>query len=533
MDFNKIPLHKLKFIKKFQEKYFIFLVVAVLAAMFLTAFYLVTQTIFGYDMARDAFHAYDIFFKHDLMILGPGTDIPGLNHGVLWFYFLVIPYFLAGQDPSKAVVVFFLLSMFTIPFVWLLSERLFKNKTISLVGTVLYSFSPLVVALASWMSNPILCLYATPPLLLVLYSFLAKPSAKKSFVIGILYGVLIQSQLANLLLLITIPMFLVIFRIKPSVKVVFTFLIGITMVLSSYILVEIAFHWRGIAGLLAFLKNHHGSGPKFQFMADKWIEFFNLTTFPFAETVVILCIFLSLFLLIRNYRNAKKPLTFLLVWLSNILFFTYFDTGVSHSSFVFIPSIVAGVLLISYLFVVTFKNKYLIGIVVATVVLFQLNTVITWQRNEFSPAAIQRSNTTYRYKQVVDYTYKNSGENNFTIVTVTNPLFINTTWAYLYEFYGKRKYGYEPFWGGKGQTGYPGNLVEKPFGTRDRYLIIESTIGVPSIYVTKAIYEEDRVSDIVEEKKFGYVIVQKRVLVESKSKIPIPEELKNSSILYE
>jgi hypothetical protein len=134
---------------------------------------------------------------------------------------------------------------------------------------------------------------------------------------------------------------------------------------------------------------------------------------------------------------------------------------------------------------------------------------------------------------VVDYTYKSSAGKAFTIVTITNPLFINTTWAYLYEYYGERKFGYEPFWGGKGQAGYPGNLTEKPFGTEDRYLIIESTIGVPSIYVTKSIYEEDRVSNIVDEKKFGYVTVQKRVLVENKEKIPIPEELKNSSILYE
>jgi len=519
--------------KVLKRRYFQLLLLCILVISAFTAYSAYFQTTFGYDMARDAFHAYDIFFKHDLMILGPGTDIPGLNHGVLWFYFLVIPYLIAGQDPQLAVIPFFLLSIATIPFVWLLSEKLFKNRTVSFVATILYGFSPLVVALASWMSNPILCLYVTPPLLLTLYSFLKKPTSKKALLIGALYGVLIQSQLANLLFLITIPLFLIIFRVRPPLKSIVTFLLGLVTILSSYLLVEITFHWRGLAGLLGFLKNHHSSGPKLQFIGDKWIEFFNLTTFPFPTIIVIICIVLFLVLLVKNFKGAKKPLTFLLIWLSNILFFTYFDTGVSHSSFVFIPSIVAGVLLVSYLLVTFFKNKYVIGIIVLVIVLFQVKTVIMWQRTEFSPAAIQRSNTTYRYKEVVDYTYKSSAGNAFTIITITNPLFINTTWAYLYEFYGARKYGYEPFWGGKGQAGYPGNLTEKPFGTKDRYLIIESTIGVPSIYVTKAIYEEDRVSNIVDEKKFGYVTVQKRVLVENKEKIPIPEELKNSSILYE
>jgi hypothetical protein len=368
---------------------------------------------------------------------------------------------------------------------------------------------------------------------LTLYSFLKKPTSKKALLIGALYGVLIQSQLANLLFLITIPLFLIIFRVRPPLKSIATFLLGLVTILSSYVLVEISFHWRGLLGLLAFLKSHHSSGPKLQFMTDKWIEFFTLTTFPFHIIIVIICIVLFLVLLVKNFRGAKKPLTFLLIWLSNILFFTYFDTGVSHSSFVFIPSIVAGVLLVSYLLVTFLKNKYVIGTIVVIIVLFQVKTVIMWQKAEFSPAAIQRSNTTFRYKEVVDYTYKSSAGKAFTIVTITNPLFINTTWAYLYEYYGERKFGYEPFWGGKGQAGYPGNLTEKPFGTEDRYLIIESTIGVPSIYVTKSIYEEDRVSNIVDEKKFGYVTVQKRVLVENKEKIPIPEELKNSSILYE
>ena len=523
----------MKLLNLFKKRYLQLLLICIVGIIIVTSYSAYFQTTFGYDMARDAFHAHDILFKYDFMILGPGTDIPGLNHGVLWFYILVIPYLIARQDPQFAVIPFIILSIATIPFVWLLAERLFKNKTVSIIGTVLYGFSPLVVALASWMSNPILCLYVTPPLLLVIHSFLEKPTIKKGLLIGIFYGILIQSQLANLLFLATIPLFLVFFRVKPSIKVSLSFLLGLFVTLSSYLAVEMSFHWRGVFGLLAFLKNHHSGGPKWQFIADKILEFFNLTVFPFSPTLIVVCIIFLFIFLIKAFKKERKSLTFLSIWLSNILLFTYFDTGVSHSSFVFIPSIAAGVLLVTYILVMSIRSRYILTIIVAGIIVLQIKTVISWQKNEFSPAAIQRSNTAYRYKAVVDYTYNTSQGQKFTIISITNPLYINTTWAYLYEFYGKKKYGYEPFWGGKGQVGYPGNLTEKPFSTKDRYLIIESTIGVPSIYVTKIIYEEDRVSDIIEVKKFGDVIVQKRVLVQNKPQIPVPEELKNSSILNE
>lgn len=521
-------------LKLLKDKYFLLLTACILVAAVITFRFLIFQTTFGYDMARDAFHAYDILFNQNIKILGPGTDIPGLNHGVLWFYALVIPYFIAGQDPQIAVIFFYILAMATVPFVWLLAIKLFNSRRVAFVSAVLYSFSPLVIPLASWMSNPILCLYFTPPLLLLIHSFINRQTGKKSFFIGILYGVLIQSQLANLLLLPTIIFYILIFKVRVKLKHLLFFSLGLLIALSSFILVEANFGGRGVSALFNYLSSGHGGQiPDVFFFLSKVRQFFELTVFPYPNYVSTLLILVALAGLIHSFKKAKKSLTFILIWLSNLAFFSLFDTGVSHSYFVFIPSIAVGIILVSYLLSSFFKNKLILSIVVMVLILSSVYKVEGWLKDDFSPAAIQRSNTVRVYKQVVDYTYTMSGGEPFIINTVTNPLFINTPWEYLYEFYGKRKYGYAPFFGGRSQTGYQHTLENRPFGTKYRYLIVESTIGIPEIYVTKALYEEDKTSDLVEEVKFGYVVVQRRVFNENKDQITIPESLKNSHVLYE
>lgn len=523
----------MKLLRIFQDKYFVILAVCISVASLVTFGYLLHQTVFGFDQARDAFYARSIIFDHDIKIVGPTTDIVGVNHGVLWYYVLSIPYLLVRQDPQYTVFFFFILSVLTIPLIWKLSQRLFDDKRISLVSTVLYGFSPLVVAFSSWMSNPILSVYVTPVLLILLWDFIKKQSSKRSLFIGILYGLLVQSEIANALLLVTLPVFVLFFKVKIRFAHVAAFFAGLLLSLSTYVLVEIKFEGRGVKAILDFLGNHKRGLPDFGFVLSRINEFFNTTTFPYQSVICVVLVLIVFAIVIKYFRSEKKSLAFLLIWLSNILLFTFFQTGVSHSSFVFIPSIATGVILVGFVASRMLKNNVVLTILLLVTVFFQIRMVISWANDDFSPAAIQRSNTIARYKEVVDYTYRSANGRPFTIVSITNPLYIDTTWAYLYEFYGNPKYGYLPFWGGRGQTGYLGNLVEKPFGTDLRYLIIESTIGIPDVYVAKIKYDEDKVSDLLEEKKFGYVIVQKRMFHKDKKNVPIPQLLKNSPILYE
>jgi len=102
--------------------------------------------------------------------------------------------------------------------------------------------------------------------------------------------------------------------------------------------------------------------------------------------------------------------------------------------------------------------------------------------------------------------------NNLQSNTITNPLYINTTWAYLYEFMDKVSNKYLPFWGGRDQNGNlrQSTLTNKP--TNIRYLIIEPTTGIPDFFVKEAISAENTKSILINTQKVGNFVVQKRSL---------------------
>lgn len=74
------------------KKPIFFLLIIFLLGLTLRIYRLDEGLIFGYDQARDAYRATEIITKKNLKLLGPETDIPGVHHGVGYYYLLAIPY---------------------------------------------------------------------------------------------------------------------------------------------------------------------------------------------------------------------------------------------------------------------------------------------------------------------------------------------------------------------------------------------------------------------------------------------------------
>src|SRR5258706_15831838 len=113
-----------------------------LVALILRWWYLPQKALsFAYDQARDAFTVQNILNGH-LKILGPPVSgVPGLFHGVLYYYVIAPTYYIGHGNP--VLVAFFLsfissLGVFTVYF---LTKCLVKDKRPALIATLIFAFS--------------------------------------------------------------------------------------------------------------------------------------------------------------------------------------------------------------------------------------------------------------------------------------------------------------------------------------------------------------------------------------------------------
>ena len=479
------------------------------------------QLFFYYDQARDAFGAYGIWHNFHFPILGPMTDIPGLFHGVFWYYFLSIPYALGNNNFYFTGYFLLILLFLTLPICGYLTHKLFNNFFITATALVLYAFSPLFQISTRWISNPVLSLLVTPFLLLFLWKYISKQNKKDAVFLGLTYGLLIQSNFAFVFFLLLLPIYWLTFRLKFRITEITFFTIGLLITLSSYIIAEIKFHERGIIALIKYINASHSSTSTLlnlpTAIASKYLEFLSVSILPFS-TIFIIFIVLIIALIIlkkilsKSIKTDKKPILFLGIWQLNIILFELFNTGISRSMFVFLPSLLPLIILGSYLLYTTVKKPILLYLVIIIIVCFQISINLSWIKRTLNPLTVQVGMTYANELKIIDYTYTASQYKNFTINTITNPLYINTTWAYLYEFYGESKYKFLPYWDGRDQRGYLGDLPLTTKPTDIRYLIIEPTTGISDFFVKEAINAENTKSISVSRLKVGNFVIEKRSL---------------------
>jgi hypothetical protein len=520
-------MNHLSLVKKITIKNkFLFLIVfiALSVAFLLSLVPFSNQLFFYYDQARDAFSAYNIWHNFHLPILGPMTDIPGLFHGVFWYYFLAIPYFLGNGNPYFTGYFLLGLLFLSLPFCFYLSYKLFNNITVAAITVILYAFSPLFQISTRWISNPTLSLLINPLLLISLWSYINKQNKKYAILTGFSLGVIIHSNFAFIFFLALLPFYFLVFRIKPKIVDIFSFTAVLILTLSTFILAEIKFHGRSLLALANYLNTPHSSQSLTQFpleILNKFLELLTVSILPFStffSFIFIALIFIVILIKLRNKPISfeKKPIIFLLLWLTNIIFFKFFNIGISRSLFVFFPSLLPVVILGSYLLYKVLNHSKIIFVVIFLIVYFQISINFNWINKTINPLTVQEGMTYANELKIADYTYTESKNKNFTINTITSPLYINTTWAYVYQFYGQKKFGYLPFWDGRDQQGLLGNLPLVKRTTTIRYLIIEPTTGIPDFFVKEAINAENTKSKVEEEKRIGNFIVQKRKTLEIK-----------------
>lgn len=436
---------------------------------------------------------------NDTVLEIPDKNIEVTKKDILRWY--------GGSSPAVVAAIFFILSFLTIPLSTYLTYKLFHNFHIALLASILYASSPLFQTFTRWLANPLTALCVVPFLLLFLWMFIDKQKKTKLMfqknkyamgLVGLFSGLLIQADFAFGVFLITLPMYVIIYKIKPRFQDCVFFGAGFLLGISTYILAEIRFNGKATLAMIHFF-NSSLSSPRspmetILLIIERANELLSISILPFSYAIVLFIALIGIFVLrASKNKHDKKAIIFLAIWLGTFIVFYLFKSGFLQSGFMFGPFLLPITIIGSYLLINTVTNLKLLAVLLTFIFLGQFYTSYLWLKTEYNPLSVQYGISLNLEKEIINYTYDQSFGERFTIITITNPLHINTLWAYLYGIYGEKKYGYLPYHGGKNQKGYLGNLSDRPFGTKYRYVIIEPTTGIPDYFIQQIISEENTV----------------------------------------
>ncbi len=483
---------------------------------------------FGFDQARDAYHALDIFHG-DLKIVGPSTTFSGLNHGVLHWYILSPLYFFSGGSIEFVSAAFRIFNGLGVFLIFYLGKILF-NKKAGFLSALFFAISFEQSQFAIYIGNPTLGSLSVPLMYLGL-AMVAFKNIKWGLPLAFLgLGFSIQFQFALFYLIVPFILLLFLYKDKffrlPLKIWGFSALVSVAS-LSTFILAEFKYQFRmshTIVNLIIFTrsKNFVDILNTYLFEGLQMIKYNVSGNLPINLLIFLVLIFSFVFFFRKKETRGK--IKFLSVWFFSLFLIFYMGGGI-HEPWrnipLYYPNVGASVALLLFVaFLISkIQTKFLwlgtFAVIAISLVNLQLIKTIN-PHGSMSEINAQQGMLFSDEKKILDYLYKESKNQPFTVKAVTMPFDINTTWSYLFEFYGQKKNGYLPLWNGKNALGFPGKLKvqEAQEGLPDkRYVIIEPLRGVPEHLVLDFLKMENYFTKVIEGKKFGEFIVQKRIKI--------------------
>lgn len=487
----------------------IILPLIILATLLRTIFIFQGSVSFHYDMARDAFVAKQIWQDHELKLLGPPTSTSGLFHGV-FYYYLIAPFYLLGQGDPRVVASFlsFLNSLTIIPIV-LLAYDFFKSKSWAYLSGVLFALSFEATQYAGWISNP------SPAMLTVGLFFYFLRVWQKRKVWGLYAATLMASlstqfQFFLIYLFVLIVIFATLFKIKTRLSAILKALAITFLGLASFILSAIKFN-SFTQILRGFLNISVGAQIDFRPQFDElFINYLNKFAELFAYNFIPTNVFLGGLLAVVTIYVIRKERFILFCLLSNLPIFIFGGHTNTYANIgLIVPAILGIVILLQHIGRINKVGKLAI---ISLIVLSNLYAIYKNSPNGQVILVIPNDMVLKNELKLIDLTYQLAESQPFSINNLTLPLWTNTTWAYLYSWYGKNKYGYVPSYLGHNQVGLLGaDLLPKVDRPEDiTFFIIEPHVGIPEDRYQWEIGAEDSKTDLKRQFTYGELKLQLR-----------------------
>jgi len=124
---------------------------------------------FAYDQARDAFTVQELLHGH-LKILGPPVSgVPGLFHGVLYYYVIAPAYLLGHGNPVVVAYWLSFISSLGVFAVYYLTYLLTKKRVPALISALIFAFSFEATQYANLLTNASMGVWFVPIIYIGLY----------------------------------------------------------------------------------------------------------------------------------------------------------------------------------------------------------------------------------------------------------------------------------------------------------------------------------------------------------------------------
>jgi len=503
------------------------LILIFLTALAVRFLYFPNNIYFGFDQARDAYESQSIYKNLDLKLIGPSTADPKLFHGPLYWYMIGFIYLIARGDPSLPAAFLLVLNAVGVFLVYRLGKSLFNSKT-GIIASVLYAFSFEQTQYAMYFGNPAPAVLSTLLFYLGLSLFIFKKDWKGLPLALLGYGLSIQFEFFLLYLGAFLGLFLFIFRkeIKFNLKagIILKSVIAFIVPVSTFILADLKYDFRTVKTLLSLpMKIGQGStnlGVNFKFYLQRLGLLFHDNSIPLnitaSTTVMAVLLIFSTIWIIRK-KDSYSQILFLLLWILSSLPLVLFGKPSLYYTNI---GISAGLLTYFAFLLERLREKnFTTGIILVLLIILGNLSLITKQnpRGIINDIYVQEGMLLSREKAAIDYIYRESSGKPIVVASSTMPLFINTTWAYLFNWYADPKYGHLPYWAGKTAEGYPGSLPIWKSQEKDYqfFSIIEPTRGVGQGHIDLFLLEQGQYGEVVDEKSWGdtwysQLVVQKR-----------------------
>lgn len=487
----------------------IILILGILLAFFIRILPLFQNNLsFHFDMGRDAFIAEQIWKYHEFKLLGPPTSTQGLFHGVLYYY-LIAPFYALGNGNPLVVAwaLAFINSTAIVP-IYLLAKAFFKSVRWALLTILFFIFSFEAVQYGPWLSNPQPAVVTTAWFFYSLYLWVQRKPG--GFILSCLFAALsMQFQFFLLYFVFVIMAVGFLFKLRVSKKELI-FGIGVGLLLISTMIIAV-FKFGGpiqlLQSLTAFSDTKGSLDANF---TDLLLTYINNLSKVFTNNFVPVNVFLGGILAVVAivWLIVKKEL-FLLVGIfsSVVMFFFGGHSNVYANIGLVPPALLAVVYLLKTM---SQKNNAIVGVFVLMVIVMNLYMIVKAVPRGQYLLVIQPDMILKNQLALIDQSYLLSEGKPFAINSLTVPLWTNTTWAYLYHFYGQEKYGYLPVFYGNDPVGTLGADVVKKGTARTKFFIVEPLKGIPGNITDSEFEKELGNTHILKEYNYGQIRLQQR-----------------------